>query len=277
MSQKMWGNKDIANNSPIWATNQVGHVADTGTANSTNQAHLYNNATMNAFTVGLKTGTFAVSPTEMVDSLGGVANVTVTAAGTGFTVRPTVSFTPAGTTNATATATAKVVAFTLGGGAGAGGQDYAVNDVVTIATTGAAGASTSAKANILTVNATGGVLTMSINAAGSFTTLPTAIANNAPTGGNGTNLRVNLAFGVNSVTVTGNGTGYQVAPTVVFAGTGGTGATATAQITSEQRRVTSAGWVLRSEDKNGRVRTETLVAMKSFAAANTSDDSYFPQ
>lgn len=267
---KQWGKYDRANNSPIWATSYVNK-----TANTQNQTNLYNNVTSGAFITGATVGTFGVSPAEMVDSVGGVSAVTVTAAGSGFTVPPTVTFTGAATTNATATATAKVVAVTLGGGGG--GSSYANGDVVTIN----GGTSTvAANVNILTTNSSGGVLTLSINAAGSYTALPT-LANNAPTGGSGSGLKLDLSFGVAAVTVTANGTGYTSVPTVSFGG-GGTGATATAALRSEQMKVTSAGWVLRKAFGN-RVQTETLVAMKTIVANATStspdggsDDTIFP-
>ena len=260
---KQWGKIDRANNSPIWATAYVNK-----TANTENQANLFNNVTSGAFITGATVGTFGISPAEMVDSLGGVSAVTVTAPGSGFTVRPTVAFAGAATTNATATATAKVVAVTLGGDLGS--SAYSNGDVVTIA----GGTSTiAANVNILTTNSTGGVLTVSINAAGSYTALPT-LANNAPTGGTGTGLKLDLSFGVAAVAVTANGTGYTSAPAVTFGG-GGTGAKATAALTTEQMKVTSAGWVLRKKFGN-RVQYETLVAMKSITS-DASDDTILPE
>ena len=260
---KQWGKIDRANSSPIWATAYVNK-----TANTENQTNLFNNVTSGAFITGATVGTFGVSPAEMVDSLGGVSAVTVTAPGSGFTVRPTVAFAGAATTNATATATAKVVTVALGGGGG--GSAYANGEVVTIA----GGTSTvAAKANILTTNSTGGVLTLSINAAGSYTALPT-LANNTPTGGSGTGLKLDLSFGVAAVTVTANGTGYKGVPTVSFGG-GGTGATATAALTTEQMKVTSAGWVLRKAFGN-RVQYETLVASRNISS-DGSDDTILPE
>lgn len=274
MAQHQWGLVDQANNSPIWATEAV-HLR----GNSVNQALLYNNTTPDAFITGATIGTFGVSPAEMNDAtVGQVASVVVTSAGTGFTVRPTVSFTGGGelATGATATATAKVVS----GSIYAGGSDYAPGDVVQIDATGAAGDTVSAKFNVVTVNAAASntVLSLSINTAGSFTTLPTSITNNPTSNvtGVGTGLAINLAFGVLAVTVTANGTNYTSAPTVVFAGTGGTGAAATAALASEQSRVTSAGWVLRKAWGNGRVTYETLVATKNISG-DGSDDSILPE
>lgn len=278
MSQ--WGNIDRANNSPLW-----GPVSVMKTANTVNRNALFNNTTANAFvtntafSTGYTVGVFGVSAGEMSDaSQGQVANVTVTAAGTGFTVRPTVAFAGGQGTAATAQATAKIV----GGTIFAGGSGYAPGDVVTINTTGAAGATTSARFNVVTVNASASntALTLSINTAGAFTTLPTNIANNATTNttGVGTGLQINLAFGVLAVTMTANGNNYTSAPTVSFGGAGGTGATATAALRSEQSKVPSAGWNRREVLPNGRVRYECLVAMGSIVdpGAGDTDDTQLP-
>jgi hypothetical protein len=271
-----WGKVDRANNSPIWATARVNK-----TANSVNQAALYNNTTANAYFTGangtVEVGTFGVSVAEMSDAgIGQVASVTVATSGTGFTVRPTVVFTNGGaTTQATGNTTAKVVSATIY----AGGTNYAPGNVVTINTTGAAGATTAAKFNVLTVNsaASNTVLTVSINTAGSFTTFPTQRLQNQTTNtvGVGSGLTLNLAFGLLAVSVTTNGVGYTSAPTVTIGGSGGTGATATAELRSEQAKVTSAGWVLRKKFGN-RVQYETLVAMKSITG-DGSDDTQLPE
>lgn len=277
MSQTMWGNKDEANNSPLW-----GPVHVMLTPNTANRDNLFNNTTANAFvtntafSTGYIAGVFGVSAAEMSDlTQGQVANVTVTAAGSGYTVRPTLTFEGGGGSGATAQATAKLVSATVY----LGGSGYANGEVVTINTTGAVGATATANVNILTTNSTGGVLTISINTVGSFTTLPTAIANNRPTGGSGTTLALNLSFGVAAVTMTANGNNYTSAPTVVFAGAGGTGSEATAALLSEQSKVPAAGWNLRKVLPNGRVQYECLVAMGSIVAnssSSTQDDSLLP-
>lgn len=283
MSQTMWGNTDQANNSPIW-----GPVSVMLTPNTANRDNLFNNTTANAFVTntafsdGYIAGVFGVSVAEMNDAVTGqVASVTVTAAGTGYTVRPTVSFSGGGAdaTGATAQATAKVVSGTIF----AGGTDYAPGDVVTINTSGAAGATTSASFNVLTVNAAASntVLTLSINTAGAFTTLPTRIANNDTTNttGVGTGLVINLAFGVLAVTMTANGINYTSEPSVAFGGAGGSGSTATAALRSEQSKVPSAGWNLRKVLPNGRVQYECLVAMGSIVdpGGGDADDTQLPE
>lgn len=278
MSQ--WGKIDRANNSPIW-----GPVMVMKTANTVNRDALYNNVTANAyvtntaFSNGYTAGVFGVSVGEMNDSTQGqVVSVSVTSAGTGFTVRPTANLVGGQGTGATAQATAKVVSGTIF----AGGSGYAPGDVVTINTLGAAGATIAAKFNVLTVNASASntALTISINTAGAFTALPSILANNATTNtvGVGTGLRLNLAFGVLAVTMTANGNNYTSAPTVVFGGAGGTGAVATAALGSEQSKVSSAGWNLRKVLPNGRVQYECLVAMGSITdpGGGDTDDSLLP-
>lgn len=280
MSQ--WGKIDRANNSPIW-----GPVTVMKTANTVNRDALYNNVTANAyvtntaFSNGYTAGVFGISPAEMSDSgQGQIASITVLTAGSGFTVRPVTTLTGGNGSGATTNTTAKVVAVTIV--TGAGGSGYAPGDVVTINTSGAAGAVTTARFNVLTVNASASntALTLSINTAGSFIALPTDIANNATTNtvGVGTGLRVNLSFGVAAVAVVANGTGYTSAPTVSFSGTGGTGATATAALRSEQSKVTAAGWNRREVLPNGRVRYECLVAMGSITdpGGGDTDDSLLP-
>lgn len=284
MSQSMWGNTDQANNSPIW-----GPVSVMLTPNTANRDTLFNNTTANAFVTntafsnGYTAGVFGVSADEMLDSVTGqVASVTVTAAGSGYTARPTVTFSGGGpdASGATAQATAKIV---TGSTIFAGGSNYNPGDVVTINTTGAAGATTGASFNVLTVNAAASntVLTISINTAGAFTTLPTRVSNNDVTNttGVGSGLVINLNFGVLAVTMTANGINYTSEPSVTFGGAGGSGSTATAALRSEQSKVPSAGWNLRKVLPNGRVQYECLVAMGSIVdpGGGDGDDTQLPE
>lgn len=277
MSQTMWGNVDQANNSPIW-----GPVNVMLTPNTANRDTLFNNTTANgfvtntAFANGYTAGVFGVSAAEMLDSVvGQVASVTVTTAGSGYTARPTVSFSGGGGSGATAQATAKVV----GGTIYAAGSGYANGDVVQIDTTGFAGATVAAKFNV-TANSSGNVTALTLNTAGAFTALTGNIANNLTTNvsGSGTGLRLNLSFGVLAVTMLTNGSDYVSEPTVVFGGTGGTGSVATAALLSEQSKVPAAGWNLRKVLPNGRVQYETLVAMKSITdpGGGDADDTILP-
>lgn len=166
------------------------------------------------------------------NKIGQVASVTVTSPGTGFTARPTVTFTGGG--SVTDTATAQATATLVGATVVTGGQNYRPGDLITINTSGAAGHLIIGRFRVATVNTnqSNTVLTLTINSAGSYTTLPTEILNNQTinTSGVGSGLILNLAFGVEKVTMVSNGEGYTATPTVVIAGTGGTGVTATAQL-----------------------------------------------
>ena len=261
-----WGTIDRANNSPIWGPSLVNK-----TANTANRDALYNNTTPDAFVTGLTVGVFGVAPNELVDSLGQVTSVTVGTAGSGYTTNATVTFTGgAGSGAVAANATLKLVSATVR----AGGSGYGNGNVLTINTTGASGTTATANVNVLTTNSTGGILTVSVNTAGNFAILPTAIANNAVIGGTGTNAKLDLSFGILAVTMTANGTGYTGAPTVSFGG-GGTGTVATAVLNTEQSKVPGAGWTLRKELSNGRVQYETLIAAR--LTGDGSDDAKLPE
>lgn len=265
MSQ--WANSDAASNSVLWAPTSVKLAP-----NSTNRDALYGNTTADAFISGATVGMFAINATE---SLGesNVVSVSVTAAGNGFTVRPTVVFSGGGGSGAAGNTTAKVVAVALGGSGG--GTGYVNAEVVTVN----GGTGTSANVTIANTNGSGVVTSVTLVAGqvGSYTVLPT-LANNAPTGGSGSGLALNLSIGLNTVTVSANGSGYTSAPTVTIGGAGGANATATASInTSEGKKgAPHAGWVLRTEGSGGRagrVTYETLVAMGSVGTDNNNDDS----
>lgn len=271
MAQSQFGLVDRKQDSPIWAPAQFNVAATRAAANA-----LFNNSTADAYVTGATVGVYGVSSAEMSDAVvGQVASVTVSSAGTGYTARPTVSFAGGGAdaSGATAQATAKVVSGTVFNG----GSGYAPNDVVTINSSGAAGATVAAKFNVLTVSSNV-VVTISVNAVGAFTTLPTRIANNDTTNttGSGTGLRINLAFGALAVTMTANGTQFTSAPTVSFGGAGGSGSAATAALASEQSGVTAAGWVVRKA-VGSRVQYETLVATKNISNDASSDDSILPE
>ena len=271
MAHTLWTLADGAAGSPISALAQVNK-----TANSANRTALFNNTTADAYVTGATIGVFGVSAAEMSDAgIGQVASVTVSTAGTGYTVRPTATFSGGGqaASGATAQVTAKVVTSLIH----AAGTGFAPGDVVTINTTGSAGATTSARFNVATVTANA-VTSLTINTAGAFTTLPTNIANNATTNttGAGTGLRINLAFGVLAVTMTANGVDFTTEPTVTFGGAGGTGSVATAALRSEQAKVTSAGWVLRKAF-GSRVQYETLVATKNLTGDANADDTQLPE
>lgn len=121
---------------------------------------------------------------------------------------------------ATGTAVMKAVSVTVN----TAGTGYAVNDTITL--TGG----TSTQAVILTVTGeTGGAIdSVEITNDGAYTVLPSDPVAQGSTSGSGTTADFNIDWGVESVTVTGAGTGYQDGVAVTFSGGSGSGAAATA-------------------------------------------------
>ena len=213
---------------------------------------------------------YGVSTAEL-DGGGGVASIAVTAAGTGYTVRPTVAISGDGTL-ATATATATVIAIAIGDTAGTG---YANGDTVTV--TGGTG--TSATATVTTGASDTIPATLTLVSGGAYTALPTLDEAATTNDGSGNDaLTVDLTMGVGTITVTAPGSNYTSA-TVAIANTGGNGGSATATATlqsSDRQRVTHAGWVHIGDqyvDANGNTRqkTETLVAMSTITSDGDDD------
>lgn len=216
--------------------------------------------------------------TEELEGNAGVTSVTVTVAGTGFTVRPTVAFSGGGGSGATATATAKVITFTVGSALDAdAGTGYANGDVIKVD----GGTGTSANATVTTNASNTSVASLALVNGGSYTVLPTLTgeATIAETG-SGSGLLVDLAMGLNDVTVTASGNNYSSAPAVTIGGAGGVGATATSTLQStEAASIAHAGWTVRTVGtggRAGRVQYETLVAMSSITG-DAEDDAQLPE
>ena len=214
---------------------------------------------------------FGVSIAELSGSAG-VATIAVTAAGSGFTVRPTATVAAGATGTATATATGKVVSIVVGAVPGTG---YANGNIVTV--TGGTG--TSATATVTTGANDTIPVSLTLISGGSYTVLPTLNEAATTNNGSGNNaLTADLIIGLNDVTVTSPGGGYTSAPAVTIGGSGGVGATAAATLqSSDRQRVAHGGWVYFSDqytDANGNVRqkTETLVAMSSITD-DAADDT----
>lgn len=251
----LWGNTDAQVSAPKIVVRTDGDVATSNTARlGTTQ---YGNTV------------FAVSAAELQNRppvSTSVATVTVTNPGSGFTARPTVSFTGAATTNATATATAKVVSIAVGDAAGTGyvpgdilsvtgtgtaasanvsstkvvgavvgttaGTGYTNGDVVTVS----GGTGTSATLTV-TTDGTGVPTSLVITTAGSYTANP-SLDEAATTGGSGADLAVDLVMGVNALTLRAAGS-YTTIPTLnENALTGGTGTGATADLVMGVNTVT---------------------------------------
>lgn len=111
---------------------------------------------------------------------------------------------------------------TIGDNAGTG---YTLNDIVSVT-----GGTSSVTATVRITGVSGGVVTsVAVEESGTYTAIPT-LDENAPTGGTGASLTLDLKFGVKTVVISTGGTNYKTAPTVSFTGGGGTGATAIATL-----------------------------------------------
>jgi hypothetical protein len=118
MSQ--WKSDDSAANSVLWGGTEFNLAP-----NTTNQTNLFGNVTPSAIVSGMTVGQFGVSAAEMAGN-SGVGYVTVTAQGSGATVRPTVTLSG----NATATAVGAVVTAAVGANKGTA---YVVGDYLAVA------------------------------------------------------------------------------------------------------------------------------------------------
>ena len=161
----------------------------------------------------------------------GVGTITITAAGSGYTSAPAVTFgAPTGAVTATATAVIgatdylnqKIVRITITNA----GSGYGSVPTVTI---GGDGSGATAVATI-----EGGIVkSITVTAPGSgYTTAPVTIAAPTQTTAVGT-ANVNTATGtLVSISVTNQGSGYTAAPAISFSGGGGSGAAATCVLNS---------------------------------------------
>lgn len=163
--------------------------------------------------------------TAVMTATGIGTTFTVTADGTGYTAIPTATIAGGGGTGGTATVSLKAVAVTIA----AGGTGYGASQTFTASVVGGTGTATQVS---VTSNGSGVVTTVnSISVAGNYTVLPT-LSGVATTGGAGTGLTLNLVMGVSALTRTAAGSGYTALPTVTISGGGGTGGTATATLTA---------------------------------------------
>jgi len=86
-----------------------------------------------------------------------------------------------------------------------------------------------------------GVESVTVNTAGVYTVLPANPIAQASTSGGGTGATLTGTWGVNTVVLGANGSGYSSMPTVTISGGGGTGATATAVMEGDSITVVSGG------------------------------------
>lgn len=248
----LWGNTDANTSAPKIVVRTDGDVATTHASRlGTTQ---YGNTV------------FGVSATEQrVGGGGHLSALTLTASGNTFTSFPTVSFTGGGT-RATATATANVISIAVGA---SGGTGYTNNDVITLV----GGTGTAATATV-TTDIDGVVASLVIATGGDYDSFPETLTDVATSGGTGSDLVVDVDFGVKSLTLTAAGSGYTNAGVTISGGIGAT-ATVVTSVISEAAGVAHAGWVVRKDRGNGRVQYETLVAMKTISS-DGDDDTNLP-
>lgn len=125
----LWGKTDIASNSVIYAPAQVKQ-----TPNTANRDALYGNTTANGYGTGETIGMYAVDATESGVGAGGVAFITITNPGSGYTANATVTITGGGGASATAnaeanTTTGKIQVVNISNA----GSSYETNPTVAVA------------------------------------------------------------------------------------------------------------------------------------------------
>lgn len=222
-------------------------------------------------------GTYSVPPSISIVGGGGLgatatpvlsaralSEIKVTNGGSGYTATPTVTITGDGT-DAAGTAhifPGKVAAVAVT----SGGRGYTAVPTVTFSGGGGTGAVATAQltvgpiASVMVTNggsgyttapavtfsdgtgsataqiAGGRVTSITVTQPGSYSIAPTVLFANG--GGTGAAATVNLSWGVSALTVTNGGSGYKSVPAVTFSGGGGTGAAADAILSRSVSGVT---------------------------------------
>ncbi len=191
--------------------------------------------------------------------INGVASITVTGAGTGYTSIPTVAVSTG--TGFVGYAKVKVLSATVNAG-GTGGTPG------TQTVSGTTGTGTKFSATV-TVSG-GGAITavLSISVAGSYSVFPTDISQEPVTGAGLTGAKLAIVIGVESVVVTDGGSDFTGAAAVTF--TGSHGATATATLDTNVHDETDNHWKPRTGTQFGRKSQRTVVveALQSVLASN---------
>lgn len=276
----LWGDKDAASNSAIF-----GVAGYKKRANTVNRDAFFGNTTANAYITGLTVGQFGVDTAEIaVTRTGNVASVTITSPGSGYFANATVTIggvVSGGGSGATANATANgsgrisVVNITAEGSSYESAPDVVI----------AAPAAQAFNANTA-VDATDDFITISGNVFqnGDVVKYLVATGNTALT-----NLANNTSYYIVSANSTGvklantaSGTAIDLTKGVTETGHTLTGQQATGVVVLRQEAgdlgYAHAGWNVRKVLSNGRVQTETLVALSknAFSASDASDDAVLP-
>lgn len=150
------------------------------------------------------------------DRVGSIAGGTVNTGGTTF---PTATIDNASVENLSNASIGAVTAKVASVAVAAGGSGHAVGDVLTIANS--FGTGTNATFTVASVNS-GAVTGLTITNDGAYTALASGVTGIATqsTTGSGSGATFNVTLAVESVAVSGAGTGYSAAPKVSVAGTG---------------------------------------------------------
>lgn len=164
-----------------------------------------------------------------------LATVALNAAGTGYAIGDTVTL--AGGTFTTA---AVLTVATLGGGGAIATFTITTRGSYSVNTASFTQGSTSGAGTGATFNtALYGVDTVTVNTAGVYTVIPSNPVAQGSTSGAGTGATITGSWGVNTIVIGANGSGYSSMPTVTI--TGGTGATGVAVMEGDSIAVTSGG------------------------------------
>jgi hypothetical protein len=278
MSQ--WKNTDSAANSVLWAGTGYNLAP-----NSSNRTAMFGNVTPSAFISGETIGQFGVDTTEMGVGNGGVIQIVVTNAGSGYTSNSTITFSGGGGSSAAATGTANNTGKIGGSNISNAGSSYETNPVITFA----APTANSFNANsAVTAGAGGGANSViALGSAGAFVAgdpvTYTVAAGNTAIGGltSGTKYYIQFANATVVALTTAPG-GSRITLTKGLTETGHTlqGDTATGAAVvggARNKGVSHAGWVVRkvgTGGRAGRVQYETLVAMGSMTG--DAEDNVLP-
>jgi hypothetical protein len=169
--------------------------------------------------------TTSATATSILGYYGGVAKISVSDPGNGYTDVPSAEIISVGSSAISGTVTFLTVAAIINNG----GSNYRVGDVLTV--TGGTGISTTI--TVSSINTNGTILTCMIVNPGAYISLPTLVnvtTTVSPVGGTGAT--VNLNIGIKSIAVATGGLNYQAAPLISISGGGGSGATAQAQVSA---------------------------------------------
>lgn len=269
-----WSNQDASSNSVLWAPAQFKTVA-----NTTTRDNLYGNTTVSAFVPNQEVGMFGVDVTEVGVSNGSIIEFIVTSPGSGYSSNAAVTISGGGGSSGTANATANATGYISIVNVETAGSSYETKPTVAIA----APTGKTFNANSGVANTTEFIsISSNVFQDNDLVTYTVAAGNTAVSG---------LTNATSYYVVSANSTGVKLTNTIggtainITAGLNETGhtltgqtATAEAVISSANKGVAHAGWVIRTVGtggRAGRVQHETLVAMGSMSNSTDAEDTVF--